>query len=254
MSSVTNALEAFRITSPGQPSAPTLHPSVAATPELDTHIDYSANITPAKTDMETSSSPSPAAQTSNLTYEPDPSFDPSVAFADLGLHRADQEVAAAGERDFALQYGQPGVHVQAQLPRGTDAHAFAWHTFQYTTTDRDQNAELKDDLHSGQLHRQNRAAVQAQMQMQMHSAHDRSGPGLGPLGYGMESPPRVRGRSGREGRGSRGARGGRGAGRNETPNLIAAVKPDYQSAPLAVGVPEEVSADVFFDGPLDAKA
>jgi hypothetical protein len=155
------------------------------------------------------------------------SYNSATELADLGRDRYDHDTAAVGDRDHALFAGGPVNVRQGRASAGMGAQVFAWNTFQYETEDRNEREELKGDLHGGQLHRQNRAARGE-----------------------LQPPPMERAPAGGRGRGAR----GRAARERQTDlgpdGLQAGMKPDYDAPPLAKGIPEELSADMFWDGPI----
>jgi hypothetical protein len=154
-------------------------------------------------------------------------FNSSTELLDLGQARFDHDTALATDRDASLYTHQPITIRQGRAPAGREAAVFAWNTFKYTTEERDDREELKGNLHEGQLHRQNRVA---------------RGDGDG-----------VREEVVREGRGARG--GGRGGRAREKEDgnkdaLCAGRKPEGEAPPLAKGFAEELSKDMFWDGPI----
>ncbi|KAF2623254.1 hypothetical protein BU25DRAFT_180617 [Macroventuria anomochaeta] len=153
-------------------------------------------------------------------------FASSTELADLGAARFDHDTAAVGDKDFALtSYSHAPVTVQAgRAPKGLENQVFAWNTFQYTTSERDEKEEKKGDLHEGQLHRQNRAAA-----------------GIPPASYGRGGA-----------RSGRGGRVGEAAGRNDgqLDALCAGRKPEGNALPLAKGFAEELDKSMFWDGPI----
>lgn len=151
-------------------------------------------------------------------------FHGSTELADLGRERFDHDTAAIDNRDFAL-YAQQPVDVKAgRAPAGLECKVFEWHTFQYTTEERDNREELKGNLHEGQLHRQNRAA--------------REGP----------QAEHVAGYNGK-GKGKGKARGGDDRG-GQVDALWAGKKPEYDCPPLAKGFAEELDKSMFWDEPI----
>jgi hypothetical protein len=161
------------------------------------------------------------------TENVDTYYNPDAELADLGRARYDHDTAAVGDRDSALFAGGP-IHIrQGRAAKGMDAQVFAWNTFQYETEDRNEREELKGDLHGGQLHRQNRAARGELPPPPMERVHAGGGRG------GM------RGRAARERRADTGPDG-----------LRAGMKPDHEAPPLAKGIPEELSPDLFWDEPI----
>lgn len=162
-------------------------------------------------------------------------FNSSTELADLGAARFDHDTAAVGDKDYALtSYGRAPVNVQTgRAPKGLENQVFAWNTFQYTTTERDEKEEKKGDLHEGQLHRQNRAAA-----------------GIPPAVMAHENRPASYGRSG-----TRGARGGRSGGRSngndgQLDALCAGRRPAGDAPPLAKGFAEELDKSMFWDEPI----
>ncbi|KAF2683929.1 hypothetical protein K458DRAFT_303387 [Lentithecium fluviatile CBS 122367] len=154
-------------------------------------------------------------------------FAASTELADLGRARFDHDTAAIGDRDSALFVGG-AVHVRpGRAASGLDAQVFAWTAFQYETEDRNEREELKGDLHGGQLHRQNRAA------------------------RGELAPPppttivRAAGRGGRGYAGVRGVRQTANVGTGSD-GLKAGMKLSDEALPLAKGISEELSADLFW--------
>lgn len=161
----------------------------------------------------------------------------STELADLGAARFDRDTAAVGDKDYALNsYSQAPITVQAgRAPKGLENQVFAWNTFQYTTTERDEREERKGDLHEGQLHRANRAAQGLPPSVKAHE--NRS------VSYGSGS---------RGERGGRGSRGGGACGRNDVQldALCAGRKPECTAPPLAKGFAEELDKSMFWDGPI----
>jgi hypothetical protein len=156
---------------------------------------------------------------------------PDTELADLGRDRFDHDTAAVGDRDDALIFGQSVPIYQGRATAGMDAQVFAWNTFLYATDDRNEREELKGDLHGGQLHRQNRAA------------------------RGELRPPPMEHGAGRGRGGGRGGRGGGAAYERQRGSmgpdaLKAGMKPDYDCPPLAKGIAEELSADMFWNEPI----
>ncbi|KAJ4405197.1 hypothetical protein N0V91_005355 [Didymella pomorum] len=167
-------------------------------------------------------------------------FASSTELADLGAARFDHDTAAVGDKDYALNsYNQAPVTVQAgRAPKGLENQVFAWNTFQYTTAERDEKEERKGDLHEGQLHRANRAALGVPPPVMTHENR--------PASYSSG------GRGGRGGRGRRGGRGGGAAGRNDAQldALCAGRKPEGNAPPLAKGFSEELDRSMFWDEPI----
>lgn len=157
-------------------------------------------------------------------------FHNSTELADLGRDRFDQDTAAIGDRDFALNSDAPVAVRTGRAPKGLESQVFAWNTFQYTTEERDDREELKGDLHEGQLHRQNRAA--------------RDGPQLalikGGGGGGERGQERRAGRNCGEDR----------AGCSMTDALCAGRKPEGSAPPLAKGFAEEMDKSMFWEEPI----
>ncbi|KAL5115129.1 hypothetical protein ACEQ8H_006965 [Pleosporales sp. CAS-2024a] len=141
----------------------------------------------------------------------------STEMADLGQARFDHETAEVTDRDAALWVEQP-VHVrQGRAPKGLEDKAFAWQTFKYTTEDRNEKEELKGELHEGQLHRQNRAAREAEMQAAQ---------------------------------GGRAARARRQEPDDNKADALCAGRKQGHGPPLAKGFAEELTKDMFWEGPL----
>ena len=159
-------------------------------------------------------------------------FASSTELADLGAARFDHDTAAVGDKDFALtSCSQTPVTVQTgRAPKGLESQVFAWNTFQYTTTERDEKEEKKGDLHEGQLHRQNRAAA-----------------GIPPAVMAYQNRPKSYGSGG-----TRGDRGGGAVGRSEgqLDALCAGRKPEGNAPPLAKGFAEELDKNMFWDEPI----
>ncbi|KAJ4308150.1 hypothetical protein N0V94_009473 [Neodidymelliopsis sp. IMI 364377] len=159
-------------------------------------------------------------------------FTSSTELADLGAARFDHDTAASGDRDYALNSYAP-VNVQAgHAPQGLESQVFAWNTFQYTTSDKDEREEKKGDLHEGQLHRQNRAAAGGSVAVMGHQERLSS--------YG---------RGGRGGRGG-GRGGGTGPRDGKIDALCAGSKPEGNAPPLAKGFAEELDKSMFWDEPI----
>lgn len=162
-------------------------------------------------------------------------FASSTELADLGTARFDHDTAAVGDKDYALiSYTHAPVTVQAgRAPKGLESQVFAWNTFQYTTTERDEKEEKKGDLHEGQLHRANRAAA-----------------GIPPPVMAYDNRPASYGSGG--GRGGRGGRGGGAAGRTDgqLDALCAGRKPEGNAPPLAKGFAEELDKSMFWNEPI----
>ncbi|OSS53034.1 hypothetical protein B5807_02937 [Epicoccum nigrum] len=176
-----------------------------------------------------------------MTSPTKPYFTTSIEIADLGAARFDQDVAAIGDKDYALiRPGQP-VAVQAgRAPKGLESQVFAWNTFQYTTEERNEKEEKKGDLHEGQLHRANRAASGGGQIMGYDSR---------PPNYGNAGGMRGGFGSGRGGmRGGAGGPGGPGGGQMGA--LCAGRKPAVHAPPLAKGFAEELDKSLFWDEPI----
>ncbi|KAJ8117210.1 hypothetical protein OPT61_g1541 [Boeremia exigua] len=179
----------------------------------------------------------------NMAYEDQPVFyATSTELADLGAARFDHDTAAVGDKDYALTgHSHQPVTVQAgRAPKGLEGQVFAWNTFQYTTTERNEKEEKKGDLHEGQLHRANRAAQGG------------PSPSMGyenrPASYGSGNGGT---RGGRGGRGSK--RGGAivvGASGQQPDALCAGRKPAGNAPPLAKGFAEELDKSLFWDEPI----
>lgn len=152
-------------------------------------------------------------------------FNFSAAYADLGTARFDHEVAAVDtRRDTALMIGQPVAVAQGRAPKGFEAAVFQWSTLQYALDEeKDAKEEGKEDLHGGQLHRQNRVA-------RGETVVFTGGPGAGARG-------------GRGGKRS-GMAGGKGKPDEEEHCVRAAFKPG-NVWPCAKGFPEELDRDMF---------
>tara|TARA_R110002003_G_scaffold296_2_gene18599 strand:+ start:12217 stop:12750 length:534 start_codon:yes stop_codon:yes gene_type:complete len=158
-------------------------------------------------------------------------FHLSTELADLGRARFDHDTAQATDRDASLFAGAPVTVRQGRAPKGLEDQVFAWNTFKYTTAERDDREELKGDLHEGQLHRQNRAAVAV-------------AGGGGMVGGGMMGGGGSRGGGG--GGGAARGRGGKSDGTMDA--LCAGRKPGGEMAPLAKGCAEELDKGMFWDG------
>jgi hypothetical protein len=157
---------------------------------------------------------------------------------DLGNERYELAVADASDRDHAIMAQAP-IHVAAgRAPQGLEQQVFAWNTLQYTDEDKDVKVEALGDLHAGQLHRANRAAVAPPP------------PGPPGMGMGMNGGGGGRGRGGRGGRGRGGGRGGAMARDPMWDPLIAGRKPSETCPPQAKGFPEELDKSLFWDGPI----
>jgi hypothetical protein len=158
-----------------------------------------------------------------MTSPTNPYFTTSIEIADLGAARFDHDVAAVGDRDYALN--RPGQHVAVQAgraPRGLESQVFAWNTFQYMDGERNEKEEKKGDLHEGQLHRANRAAAAGGGQV-----------------MGFENRPATYGDGG--------MRGGFGG---KMDALCAGRKPAVHAPPLAKGFAEELDKSLFWDEPI----
>ncbi|ORY18926.1 hypothetical protein BCR34DRAFT_453578, partial [Clohesyomyces aquaticus] len=155
--------------------------------------------------------------------------------ADLGQSRYDQDVAAVGDRDHAFFAAEPLHVARGRAPKGLEAQVFAWNLLQHDAGEKDDREELKGDLHGGQLHRANRAALHP------HSAM----PPPSPMTRGGGDGGRERGRKGRGG----GQMNGNGKPHGSD-SMIAAMKPDKECAPQAKGIAAELSADLFWNGPI----
>ncbi|RMZ70069.1 1114670KZM18619.1 methyltransferase [Pyrenophora seminiperda CCB06] len=168
----------------------------------------------------------------NVTISSETARRHQVELADLGRDRFDQDVAAIGDRDYALTVHRPIVAPTGRAPRGMESAVHAWTTFQYTTEEVNAREELKGDLHGGQLHRENRAARDPQAVM----AQMARGGGGGGGGRG----------------GGRGGRGGRNGGREQVDDdgFWAARKPDYEGPPVAKGMAEEMDKSMFWESEI----
>ncbi|OAL02961.1 hypothetical protein IQ06DRAFT_345935 [Phaeosphaeriaceae sp. SRC1lsM3a] len=175
---------------------------------------------------------SPSPDNDNPTSPP-PVFNPSIAVADLGSARFNHDTAQITDRDASLLTGAPVTVRQGRAPAGLENQAFAWSTFQYTTTERDEREEKKGELHEGVLHRLNRAA------------RGENAGGVSEREFGGRG-----GRGGRAGRGRWG--GGREMGRDDGKGdaLCAGRKMEANAAPLAKGMAEEMEKRMFWDGPI----
>lgn len=182
----------------------------------------------------------------------------SAELADLGTARFDHSTAAIGDRDFALTSSSsafashnPLLSAQpGRAPKGLEGQVFAWNTFRYTTEDRNEKEEKKGDLHEGQLHRANRAAM-GMTQGGMVDEGGGGGEGTGGRGGGTGGGRGGRGGRGGVGRGvGRGGGDGRGAGMGALDPLCAGRKPEGNVAPLAKGIAEELDRKLFWDGPV----
>lgn len=170
-------------------------------------------------------------------------FHSSTELADLGQARFDHDTAEATDRDASLFTHQPVTIRQGRAPKGLENAVFAWNTFKYTTEERDDREELKGDLHEGQLHRQNRAARGDE------GDGGRGGFGRQGGGFGCGRGGGMMGRGGAGGgRGGRGGRAERDDGMMDA--LCAGRKPEGDAPPLAKGFAEELSKDMFWDGPI----
>lgn len=101
---------------------------------------------------------------------------PHFTTADLGIERYNETVAAYTERDHAFRTGYLPTLQQPKPAKGTEEACAAWSSktpspqlfsarptdfigFSETTDQKDVDAIAKGDLHGGQLHRMNRAAL-----------------------------------------------------------------------------------------------
>ncbi|OCL01751.1 hypothetical protein AOQ84DRAFT_306091 [Glonium stellatum] len=84
---------------------------------------------------------------------------PHFTTLDLGIDRYNEAVAARTERDHALNSSQLPILQRPKPLKGTEEACAAWDKFSETTDEKDHDAMAKGDLHGGQLHRLNRAAV-----------------------------------------------------------------------------------------------
>ncbi|KAF2014310.1 hypothetical protein BU24DRAFT_492970 [Aaosphaeria arxii CBS 175.79] len=175
-----------------------------------------------------------------MAYSQDDDIAGMGALHDLGNTRFDHDTAAIGDRDSAFFANRP-IHVaKGVAPKGLEAVVFSWHALQYTTEDKDEKEELKGDLHGGQLHRANRAARERenghQHMMMMHGGGGegrRGGKKKGRGGPMMGMPMRE------------------GAFKQGIEGYTAAMKPPGKDVlPCAKGFPEELSKDLFWDGPI----
>jgi hypothetical protein len=171
----------------------------------------------------------------NTSSARDDFFQPSTELADLGQARFDHDTAEVTNRDHALFSHQPVAVRQGRAPKGLESQVFAWNTFKYTTEERDDREELKGELHEGQLHRQNRAAREPEG----FAAHG-GGFGRGGIGRGGGGTPR----------GSRGGRLMRDDRNDGMTDALCAGRKQGETPPLAKGFPEELSKDMFWDGPI----
>lgn len=208
-----------------------------------------------------------------------PIYHASTELADLGSARFDHDTAAISDRDFSLRAPQhKNAHnsssatdprallllSQARAPQGLESQVFAWNTFQYTTEERDDRAELKADLHEGQLHRQNRVVAQAMAAQEGYGDTFSHGMGRGDGGrgrgrgrgaVGITRGAPMRGGIARGGMsiGSStgyGAGGASGAPMVLEPICVARKPPGKKVMPLAKGIPEELDKSLFWDGPI----
>lgn len=156
-------------------------------------------------------------------------FTSSTELADLGAARFDHDTAAIGDKDYSLRKTHTPIAVPAgRAPKGLESQVFAWNTFQYTTTERNEKEEKKGDLHEGQLHRANRAAA-----------------GVPPPSMGWEGRPMTYGGGG-AGAGGRGVNAG--AKRGVTVDaLCAGRKPEGNAPPVAKGFAEELEKGMFWE-------
>jgi hypothetical protein len=188
-----------------------------------------------------------------MTSPTKPYFTTSIEIADLGAARFDHDVAAVGDRDYALN--RPGQHVAVQAgraPKGLESQVFAWNTFVYTTEERNEKEEKKGDLHEGQLHRANRAAAAAAGGGQVMGFENRPatyGDGGMRGGFGGGKGGFGGGRGGSGGRGGmRGGAGGPDDGKMDA--LCAGRKPAVHAPPMAKGFAEELDKSLFWDEPI----
>jgi hypothetical protein len=154
-------------------------------------------------------------------------FTPTTELHDLGATRFDHDTAAPSDRDTALtrpHYQVPLIAPAGRAPRGLETQVHAWTTFQFTTEDVDKVAELKGDLHGGQLHRVNRAARGEVA-------------GVGGIGMGM-------------GMGMGGGVVKKGTVTAEDNALCGGRKPAEAAPPLAKGMAEEMNKGMFWDEPI----
>lgn len=84
---------------------------------------------------------------------------PHFTTADLGIERYNETVAAYTERDYAFRTGYLPTLQQPKPAKGAEEACAAWSRFSETTDQKDADAIAKGDLHGGQLHRMNRAAL-----------------------------------------------------------------------------------------------
>lgn len=101
---------------------------------------------------------------------------PHFTTADLGIERYNETVAAYTERDYAFRTGYLPTLQQPKPAKGAEEACAAWSSkspspqpfsarstdfigFSETTDQKDADAIAKGDLHGGQLHRMNRAAL-----------------------------------------------------------------------------------------------
>ncbi|KAF2261289.1 hypothetical protein CC78DRAFT_583834 [Lojkania enalia] len=182
-------------------------------------------------------------------------YSPDIEIADLGAERFDQDVAAIGDRDHAF-FATGSVNVaKGRAPKGLESQVFAWNQFAFVDEDKDVVAEMKGDLHGGQLHRANRAARESAMDIIREEGPmggGYGGGGMGPMGGGRgEQGFGVAGFGGLGGK-SRGKKkdGGIGGGFQAPKPLRAACKPPHDARPLAKGFAEELSADMFWNTPI----
>ncbi|KAF2998812.1 hypothetical protein E8E13_001596 [Curvularia kusanoi] len=189
-------------------------------------------------------------------------FTGDAELADLGGVRFNHDVAAVGDKDYALR-GPAPVHVQAgRAPRGLEIQVHMWNTFQYMTDERNEKEEKKGDLHEGQLHRANRAAAGGAGLMGTNAVISNTNPVFSGPVMAHEGRPAPYGNGGmRGGRGGRGGMGGRSGGvtgggpmrgqaGGQLDALCAARKPAHPALPCAKGIAEELDKSLFWDGPI----
>ena len=82
----------------------------------------------------------------------------STEAADLSASRYDADTAAFVDRDKAGLLAHRIRVPAGRAVAGTEAKVFAWTKFQYVTDETDEREGRKEDLHGGQLPRENRAA------------------------------------------------------------------------------------------------
>ena len=150
----------------------------------------------------------------------------------MGAARFDHDTAAVGNKDYALNSYSPVTVQSGRAPKGLENQVFAWNTFQYTTAERDEREEKKGDLHEGQLHRQNRAALGTAPAVTTY--------GASPALHNSKSF-------------ARGRQGGAVKGDNNNGQLdalCAGRKPEGSAMPLAKGFAKELDKSMFWDGPI----